>query len=349
MSYISGIQQIGIGTKNLRESMLWYKKHLGMDVLVFDDTSEADLMTQYTGGKVYERRAVLTLNMQGGGGFELWQFNDRVPLAPKNLPCFGDVGIFAGKIKCLDVEKAHDYFLKQTDAKVSSIQKNLEGKPQFWLEDINNNVFCISHCTSWFQKNDKNLGGVSGAIIGVEDMEKSLILYRDILGVNDTVYDVTDSFEDLPSNKSSGRFRRVLLRKTPNGKGAFNKLLGSINLELVQCLDRKPTKIYKDRFWGDCGFIHLCFDVLNMDALKEKAQQHGVKFSVDSNSSFAMENASGRFCYIEDSDGTLIELVETHKVPIFKKIGWYLNLKKRNLEKPLPDWMVKMLALSKVK
>jgi hypothetical protein len=27
-----------------------------------------------------------------------------------------------------------------------------------------------------------------------------------------------------------------------------------------------------------------------------------------------MDNASGRFCYIEDPDGTLIELVETHKV-----------------------------------
>ncbi len=62
-----------------------------------------------------------------------------------------------------------------------------------------------------------------------------------------------------------------------------------------------------------------------------------------------MDNASGRFCYIEDPDGTLIELVETHKVPILKKIGWYLDLRKRNQEKPLPRWMIKMLALSKVK
>jgi hypothetical protein len=29
------------------------------------------------------------------------------------------------------------------------------------------------------------------------------------------------------------------------------------------------------------------------------------------------------FCYIEDPDGTLIELVETHKSAIFKKIGWF--------------------------
>jgi hypothetical protein len=59
-----------------------------------------------------------------------------------------------------------------------------------------------------------------------------------------------------------------------------------------------------------------------------------------------MDNASGRFCYIEDPDGTLIELVETHKVPILKKVGWYLIAETKS-RKPLPDWM--MLALSKVK
>jgi hypothetical protein len=41
--------------------------------------------------------------------------------------------------------------------------------------------------------------------------------------------------------------------------------------------------------------------------------------------------------------------VETHRVPILKKIGWYLNLKNRKPEKPLPDWMVKSLSFSRVK
>jgi catechol 2,3-dioxygenase-like lactoylglutathione lyase family enzyme len=48
-------------------------------------------------------------------------------------------------------------------------------------------------------------------------------------------------------------------------------------------------------------------------------QSQGLDFTVDSNNTFAMDNASGRFCYIEDPDGTLIELVETHRVPILKK------------------------------
>ena len=51
--------------------------------------------------------------------------------------------------------------------------------------------------------------------------------------------------------------------------------------------------------------------------------------SVDIDNSFDMGEAAGRFSYIEDPYGTLIEFVETHKVPIIKKIGWYINLKKR--------------------
>jgi hypothetical protein len=61
-----------------------------------------------------------------------------------------------------------------------------------------------------------------------------------------------------------------------------------------------------------------------------------------------MGKSAGRFCYVEDPDGTLVELVETHKVPIFKKAGWYLNLQKRKHHKPLPDWMISMMALNKI-
>ncbi len=86
-----------------------------------------------------------------------------------------------------------------------------------------------------------------------------------------------------------------------------------------------------------------------MCGLKKQAAQNGYSFTVDSIDSFGMEGASGRFCYIEDPDGTLIELVETHKVAVFKKWGIYLNLKKRGIEKPLPDWMIRLLSLNKIR
>lgn len=74
-----------------------------------------------------------------------------------------------------------------------------------------------------------------------------------------------------------------------------------------------------------------------------------IRFTVDSHESFAMEKAGGRFCYVEDPDGTLIELVETHTVPILKKAGWYLHLKNRKNNKPLPAWMIKAMGFNKLK
>ena len=105
----------------------------------------------------------------------------------------------------------------------------------------------------------------------------------------------------------------------------------------------------RDSYWGDCGFIHVCFDTLDMDALKKRLSDRGYPFTVDSGGSFGMESAAGRFAYVEDPDGTLIELVETHKLPILKKIGWYLDLQKRKHQNPLPNWMLRMMSLNRVR
>jgi len=341
--FISGIQQIGIGVKDTTACLPYYAKLFGMNTLVFNDVSEASLMTRYTGGKVYKRRAALSLNMQGGGGFELWQFQNRQPAEPLQLPQYGDLGIFAAKLKCPDVEKAYVNYTSLENVTASPLQRDSKGDLHFFVNDEHNNQFNIVSGNHWFQKKATCVGGVTGAVIGVSNMEKSVAFYQWLLNVDSIVYDTIEVSE------SSQQYRKVLLQKHPNGQGAFGKLLGSVEVELVQCLDRQPATIYENRFWGDCGFIHLCFDVFDMAGLKRYALDNGYTFTVDSQNSFPMEAASGRFCYMEDPDGTLIELVETHKVPILKKLGIYLNLKKRGLTKPLPDWMIKLLALSKVK
>ncbi|MDQ6842945.1 MAG: VOC family protein, partial [Bacteroidota bacterium] len=71
---ITGIQQVGIGVSNCNEAKYYYKDVFGMDILLFDDKGCADLMIQYTGCETHKRHAVLTMNLAGGGGFEIWQF-----------------------------------------------------------------------------------------------------------------------------------------------------------------------------------------------------------------------------------------------------------------------------------
>ena len=125
--------------------------------------------------------------------------------------------------------------------------------------------------------------------------------------------------------------------------------MGPSEIELIQVLNKTPRKIFEGRDWGDRGYIHLCFDINGMDELKALCESKGFPFTVDSANSFDMGEAAGRFSYIEDPDGSLIEFVETHKLPIMKKLGWYKNLKNRDPKKPLPDWMLKAMWYTRVK
>lgn len=343
---ITGVQQIGIGVSDIDRAWKWYRMMFGTDVPVFDDIAEADLMAQYTGDKVHTRRAVLALNLSGGGGFEIWQFKSREPEYCPFEQSIGDLGINAAKMKCHNVEKSHQNLSKLDPESVSEIYQLPGGEDTFWVRDPDGNLFQMVKGDSWFSSKKRNSGGVCGAIIGVSDINKVLPLYTDILGFNKTVYDEKGSFSDLQSDHT---FRRVLLRKAQQDEGAFSRLFGHIDIELIQVTDRTPRKIYHDRYWGDPGFIHLCFDVTNMDRLKELCEQAGFYFTVDSATTFDMGEAAGRFSYIEDPDGTLIEFVHAHKLPIMKKWGWYIDLKKRVHQKPLPNWMLKTMALNRVK
>lgn len=350
--FITGIQQVGIGVKDACEAKHLYKVLFGMDVLIFEDKAAAALMTRYTGTEVHHRHAILSLNMAGGGGFEIWQFTSREPVTRAVLPRLGDLGIFAVKIKSRDVPAAHKYFSSLGNVQLSDIYTSPDDRPHFWLTDPYGNHFNIVEGDEWF-KTDKGIcGGVVGAVIGVSDMDKALHFYRSVLGIDEVVYSGEAPMQDVPGGQASGETcKRVLLKKQVANKGAFSKLLGAVQIELIQNTAISPQKIYDNRYWGDCGFIHICFDALDMDGLKSDSTKAGYCFTVDSANSFDMGEAAGRFCYVEDPDGTLIELVETHKVPVLKKFGWYLNLKKRKEkgDKRLPDWVIGMMALNKIR
>ena len=353
---INGIQQIGIGVADTKAVFNWYRKNLHFDILLFDDIAEASLMTAYTGNKVQRRKALLALNMAGGGGLEIWQFKDRLPAQPVHPIQMGDLGILANKIRSNDVLALHQHLSSliknQHDISVSEISVSV-------LDPKNKTFFFIDPWGNWVQVVTSNFtyvasksssGGVLGAVIGVRDIDTSIKFYQKLLGFDQVLSDQTDVFDDvkaLPGGQNT--FRRVLLRHSKRKVGGFGEFYGPSEIELVQVLDRNPHTIFANRFWGDLGYIHLCFDIRNLSALRDEAEAMNFHFTVDSADSFDMGDAAGRFAYIEDPDGTLIELVETHKVPIFKPLNIFINLKKRHPTKPLPRWMIKLLRLHRVK
>ncbi|MEM6646424.1 MAG: VOC family protein [Bacteroidota bacterium] len=350
MYHITGIQQIGIGVPDIEAIWRWYRTHFGMDVPVFQEAAEAPLMTKYTGGVVQSRTATLAINMQGGGGFEIWQYTSRGTEPPAFTPQLGDTGIFAGRIKSRDVVKSYQAMQRAGVTLRSEIEIAPDGWRHFFVQDPLGNLFDVVEGHGWFSKGDHHMGGPSGALLGVSDIDDARRLYTDLLGYDVVQYDETGTFADLAGLLGGDKpVRRMLLTHGEARKGGFSELFGPSQIELVQAVDYTPRRIFQDRFWGDLGFIHLCFDIVGMGDLKAAAEQAGFPFVIDSDSSFDMGEAAGRFSYVEDPDGTLIEFVETHKIPILKKVGWYLDLRKRDPLKPLPKWMLKTMALSRVK
>ena len=350
---ICGIQQMGIGVPDVQNAWAWYRKNFGVDVRIFEEAAEAPLMIDYTGGVVQSRTATLALSMDGGGGFEIWQFTSRPTEKAKFELQLGDYGMIACKIKSRDVKATHDNMLKNGVKDLSDIKQSPDNKAHFYVKGPNGNIFEVIESSDWFSKTNhpSHCGGVYGSIIGVSDIDKSMHLYRDILNYDEVVYDETGHFEDLvffPSGE--GKYRRVLLKHSSKRTGPFAPLLGDSTIELVQSLERKDCrKIFENRFWGDWGFIHLCFDVQGMDVLKQECEEKGFPFTVDSSDTFDMGEAGGRFSYVEDPDGTLIEFVETHKVPILKKFGWYIHLKNTFSGKSLPRIILKLMGLNRYK
>ncbi len=349
MSYIiSGIQQIGVGVADLSSAWQWYRKAFSMDVPVFQEAAEAPLMVRYTGGEVQSRNAVLAMNLSGGGGFEIWQYTSRTPTAAVDPSRLGDPGIFAAVLKTRSAREAYDHLLA-LGAEASRPTPGPDGAERLFVTDPFGNVFQIAPSPDWFGA-PAVIGGVSGAIIGCTDIDRALPLYRDVLGYDAVLYDERGTFADLASLRGgAGEVRRVLLGHSEPRVGPFCELMGSTTVELVQSGDAGRPAIFAGRYWGDLGFIHLCFDVRGMNELAARSAQAGHAFTVDSAGTFDMGDAGGRFSYLEDADGTLIEFVETHKLPIFKPLGLGLNLTRRPAERALPRWMIRLLGLARVK
>jgi catechol 2,3-dioxygenase-like lactoylglutathione lyase family enzyme len=333
---ITGIQQIGIGVSDADAAFQWYKNHFGFDLPIFNDEAEAKLMVNYTGGEIHSRKAYLALNVQGGGGFEIWQFSSRESAAAKFKVEEGMLGITSIHLKSNNLEKAFDYFTKMNLCK-SAITTDGINRKFFEMNDPYGNSFKIIEESSMLLKTESLIGGIIGLTIGVSDIEASNKLYGEILN-----HDVK------LGEKEEENLKRVWLTSSQTRKGTFSNLLGSRTIELVQP-KQKTKQVFENRYWGDLGYIHVCFDVQEMGDLRTKAKSKNYPFTVDSEGSFEMGEAAGQFAYIEDADKTLIELVETHKIPVMKKWNWYLTLKGKKNRKPLAKWMIKALALNRVR
>jgi len=347
---VSGIQQVGIGVADVEGVFRWCRKTLGMDIPVFRDEGRATLMTRYTGDVQQERRAVLAVNLVGGGGLEIWQFTRRTPREPSFTPRLGDLGVFMVRIKTNNAAATRRWMADKADGTAPGpLHDGPGGEKHFFFTGPAGLHFEAVESADWFGRRRHPTGGVCGCMIGVSDIGRALPLYSDILGYRRVISDAEGLFDDLRALPGGDRKLRRMVLACAEGGGAFSRLLGPSRIELVQSIDRTPRRIYEGRYWGDLGFIHLCFDAWGMDGLKRACEARGMPFTVDSADAFDMGEAAGRFAYIEDPDGTLIEFVQPYRIGILPALGWYLDLRNRDPGRPLPNLLLKAMALKRIR
>lgn len=352
MNYvIHGIQHIGVAVPEHELAWKWFRKHFGLDVPFFNDEANADLMTIYTGGKVISKRAAMVLNLKGGAAMEVICPSTFKARHADVLHQLGDYGIYISWVKSADVKNSYD-FMKESGAEMlSEVTKMPNGWDTFYFKDPNGLIYQVVPIADFYTSTPLPNGGLAGCSIGVSDMDKAIGFYS-LLGYDEVMQDESGIFDDWNTlQNGSSKFRRVLLTQKNQSPGGFAELIGKTFIELVQDLsDRKPVKIFADRYWGDIGFAHLGFDVRNMEAIGEELDKAGYGFTCDTKDVLSMGESTKVHCtYTEDPDGTLIELIEVYKIPILEKLGIYLNVEKRPFSKPHPKLMLKALKFMRVK
>jgi catechol 2,3-dioxygenase-like lactoylglutathione lyase family enzyme len=350
MNRINSMQHIGVAVQDMDASLKYFRKIFGMNIPFFDSVQPAPLMDCYTHGKTITKRASMIMNLQGGCAMEVIRPTTFEPRKADFQIKVGDLHIFQVHMKTRDVKQMQEHCKKNGALGVSEIQLNPAQQNVFDLTDLDGNFFRVEPTKECYREMGHPSNGVAGCSIGVTNMEEALNLYSDLLGYDEVVFDRTGTFNDwrhLPGGTE--QYRRVRLKQSAPTGGGFARVMGETFIELVQALDRVPARTFKGRIWGDSGFVHLGLDVKGMKKLGENLGAQGFGFRCDSNDALIMGQTRVHCTYIDDKDGTLIELIEVYKVPIVEKWGVFLNVEKRDPLKPLPNFMLNALRFSRIK
>ncbi|MEM9423866.1 MAG: hypothetical protein AAF975_03640, partial [Spirochaetota bacterium] len=175
---INAIQQFGLGVEDKNAALDWFSRVLGFRTVIFNDQSEATLMTRYTGDEVCSRDAAFVLNSRGGAGLEIWQHTGRKCLPQPEDMGLNRVGFLICKLRCKGLDSVVATLKEDTEPSLKCIG-------EITIRPTGERCCYFSVFGTWFQLVEDNrrffhnkgssfCAGVCGAIVGVRDMTESL-------------------------------------------------------------------------------------------------------------------------------------------------------------------------------
>jgi len=316
---INGFQHIGMGVWDIEKTYSFYKEYLGFKIKLNDATMAPKEMEPVI-GKVETMRAMMALNVKGGGVVEFIEYKSTsiAPL-PDNAG-YKNYGVVEIGIEVKFIDRVVEDLKSRGVQFLTPICDLDLGDGRQWryaylndpngmriqlVEEIRSNGVVIKK---------PQIQGIMHIGIGVSDMTGSKSFYADILGFDRTVY----SFEghmpemDLLTDHPLEMNMAILERSAPvTGPVSF---LNPGIIKLFEVPNQKGTHIYEGRRWGDIGCMEFCMDVSDLEETIEEVKSKGTDVYLKPVNIDMGSGSKGKVAYIRDPDGTIVEFVEIETV-----------------------------------
>ncbi len=320
---ITALQHVGMGVRDTERSYRFYRELMGFRIKLSDQTSYLEEMAPIVGALV-EMRALMAMNIGGGGAIELIEHTSTRPLEPAEPVQWGDLGYLEVGLKAYMLERLY-LDLKSRGVEfltpVRSMELGCGARERYaYLRDPDGLLVQLVEVEGGKRP---AVGGVRHVAVGVSDMGRARSFYSEVLGFREVLHEFKGRIPEMDPVTGGREMEMAILAQRPEGESSL-PLLERAVVKLVHTPGYKGKAIYEGRRWGDVGLMEMAFDVNDLaatvnDLISRGAELYHPPTRVDMGS-----GTIGSFAYIKDPEGNVVEMVEVEKVlhasPRFMKV-----------------------------
>lgn len=310
---ITAFQHVGMGVRDTGRSYDFYRRLMGFRVKLSDKTSYMEEMAPIIGALV-EMRALMAANARGGAAIELIEHTSTRPQEAPEAVQWGDIGYLELGLKAFNLDQLY-LNLKRSGVEfltpVRSMELSTGGRERYaYLRDPDGMLLQLVE-----EKGGSRpaAGGVRHVAIGVSDLQKARSFYCDVLGFGDVLHEFKGRMPELDAVTGGREMEVAVLGHRSEGCSAMPLLERAI-VKLVYTPGYRGKVIYEGRRWGDIGLMEMAFDVSDLGGTTNGVIARGAELFHPPTRVDMGSGTAGRFSYVKDPDGNVVEMVEVEKV-----------------------------------
>jgi len=298
---ILGLSHIGLTVNDLGLSLKFYMGRLGLQVLS-DAERKGELIDKATGIRGFHSRTVY-VSVATCRHLEIFQFFN-----PQTISCVQETDLQIGFLYAdlmLNSQKGLVSFEDDRPAWSELLgDKDKEPYPGHrmkMVQDPDGLFLRLAEGRGGEEKIGVSSQNMLCPAFLVEDIDRSLAFYRDVLGLEVAhLQDQTSTARTGVDQDDSTKQVRWALLSAPTGPCL--KLIQPMNVKILPPIPWQMQRV---------GFTHLCFGVEDLDICYRRLTKKGVNFKSPPQSVISGPHQGGKFVYLITDEGTRLEFVES--------------------------------------